>query len=64
MVKGSVLEEFKVNFPFASVTVPALSPTTWILAPGMGRLLLSATVPVTVFWANAMPQKSKDRIKR
>jgi hypothetical protein len=53
-----------VNFPSKSETVPALSPISWMLAPGIGWLLLFVTEPVIVFCAKVILQKIKDKISK
>jgi hypothetical protein len=48
-VYGGFLEDFKIKEPSTSVVVPAESPMILMLAPGIGWLLLSVTIPEMSF---------------
>jgi hypothetical protein len=58
------LEVATENFPSASETELAESPTTLMLAPLIGFLLLSVTEPVILFCAKEMLQKNNDKISK
>jgi len=59
MLNGSFAAVLNLKLPSESVVVPADSPITLILAPGMGCLLLSVTEPVIVFCALIVQQKKQ-----
>jgi hypothetical protein len=49
---------FQNKEPSTSVVVPAESPMILMLAPGIGRLLLSVTIPEIEFCAKVKLQKN------
>jgi hypothetical protein len=52
-----VARRFQNKEPSTSVVVPAESPMILMLAPGIGRLLLSVTIPEIEFCAKVKLQK-------
>jgi hypothetical protein len=62
-VYGGFLEDFKIKEPSTSVVVPAESPMILMLAPGIGRLLLSVTIPEIEFCAKVKLQKTMSKSK-